>query len=259
MAVIQGKRIVYLYRLLSEAAENAATAIAFSTENSTSKSRDSDTVSTKSGTIRVPQDVEVEISTTALFASENDEMIGKLDTAIDDGAVVEIWEVNLDKPGTDTNVGKYSAKYYQGYVTSLELSSNSEDHAEYSLEFAINGTGAKGYATVSDEQQELASYVFKDTPITTLGSLTVTSAAGTASGDTAITVTPTKESTSNVYKYKVAASATDVVYGQDVSSWTLWDGTSDITAATNQIITVVECDATYKALKAGNATVTAKV
>ena len=107
--------------------------------------------------------METEISTTALFASENDEMIGKLEKALDSGEKVEIWEINLDKPGTETNTGKYTAKYYQGYVTSFELSSNSEDHAEASLDFGIEGTGSDGYATVTEKQQELAAYVFKDT------------------------------------------------------------------------------------------------
>ena len=78
MSVIKGNRIIYLYRILKEMATNDATAIAFTTENSRSKSRDSDTVTTKDGTIRVPKEVETEISTTALFASENDEMIQRL-------------------------------------------------------------------------------------------------------------------------------------------------------------------------------------
>ncbi|MGC4020252.1 MAG: phage major tail protein, TP901-1 family [Muricomes sp.] len=163
MSVIQGKRIVYLYRILKESTTNDATAIAFTSENSRSKSRDSDTVSTKSGTIRVPKDVEIEIQTTALFAGENDEIIGKLEKALDDGEVLEIWEVNLDKPQAGVGTDKFAAKYYHGYITSFELSSNSEDHAEASLEFAIEGKGADGYATVTEEQQALAEYVFKDT------------------------------------------------------------------------------------------------
>ena len=163
MGVIKGKRIIYLYRILKDAATDDATAVAFTTENSKSKSRDSDTVTTKDGTIRVPGEVETEISTTALFASENDAMIDKLEKALDDGDKVEIWEVNMDKPGTSDNASKFAAKYFQGYVTSFELSSNSEDHAEASLDFGIEGKGVDGYATVTDEQQELAAYVFKDT------------------------------------------------------------------------------------------------
>lgn len=90
-----------------------------------------------------------------------------------------------------------------------------------------------------------------------IGTLTVTSAAGTDSGDTEITVSPAK-GTGNSYKYKVADSPVSVVLNQNVQTWIPWDGTSDITAETGKAITVVECDSSYKAVKAGSATVTAK-
>lgn len=92
----------------------------------------------------------------------------------------------------------------------------------------------------------------------TLGTLTVNSAAGSKSGNTKVTITPAKANAGNAYKYKVASSKTAVDYGQNVKNWSTWDGESDITAATGQVITVVECDSTYKALSAGHATVTAK-
>ena len=92
---------------------------------------------------------------------------------------------------------------------------------------------------------------------TTLGTLTVTSTAGTKSGDTKVTVEPGLE-TGHLYKYKTGASAPEVKYGQSVRNWTAWDGKSDITATSGQYITVVECDNTYKALKSGNDEVTAQ-
>lgn len=93
----------------------------------------------------------------------------------------------------------------------------------------------------------------------TLGTLTVQSAAGTDSGDTKLTVTPAKETATNVYKYKTDPSTAPVVtYGQSVRNWTTWDGVSDITATTGHKITVVEADSTYKAQNAGNTTVTSK-
>ena len=163
MSPIQGKRIIYLYRILKDAATADATALAFTTENERTKSRDADTTETKDGPIRTPGALETEITTTAIFSSESDEMITKLEKAVDDSEKVEIWEVNLDKPGTSDNVGKFAAKYFQGYVTEFGSTSSAEDHAEASLTFGIEGTGADGYATVSDEQQEIASYVFADT------------------------------------------------------------------------------------------------
>jgi len=87
--------------------------------------------------------------------------------------------------------------------------------------------------------------------------LTVNSIAGTATGDTKVTISPAKSS-GNSYKYKVGTSANTVSYGQNVQTWVAWDGSADITAATGQVITIVECDSSYKAVKAGNATVTAK-
>ena len=163
MSAIQGKRIIYLYRILKDAATDDATALAFTTENERTKSRDADTTETKDGPIRTPGALETEITTTAIFSSESYEMITKLEKAVDDSEKVEIWEVNLDKPGTSDNVGKFAAKYFQGYVTEFGSTSSAEDHAEASLTFGIEGTGADGYATVSDEQQEIASYVFANT------------------------------------------------------------------------------------------------
>ena len=92
----------------------------------------------------------------------------------------------------------------------------------------------------------------------TLGTLTVQSAAGTDTGTTALTVTPAKEKTTNVYKYKLGASAETVTYGQNVKNWSAWDGHSDINAAAGQKITVVEANSTFNAQNAGNATVSVK-
>ena len=163
MSAIRGSRIVYLYRILKDAATDGATAIAFTTENERTKSRDANTTETKDGSIRTPGALESEITTTAIFSSEGDAMITKLEKAVDNSDKVEVWEVNLDKPGETENEGKFAAKYFQGYATEFGLTSSAEDHAEASLAFGLEGAGADGYATVSDEQQEIASYVFRDT------------------------------------------------------------------------------------------------
>lgn len=156
---VEGKKIIYLFRVASKAANSDAMAMAFTTENERTKSKDSDTVVTKDGTITIPGAVEQEITATALLA-KGTTMTDDLEDALDNNELMEIWEVNLAEPnGTD---GKYKGRYFQGYLTEFTLSSSSEDHAEYSTTFAINGTGAKGDVTVSAEQQEIATYVFKD-------------------------------------------------------------------------------------------------
>ena len=124
-------------------------------------------------------------------------------------------------------------------------------HTAVSEAFAV-----MGLTLFAEYIDAIAVITIDETP--TLGTLTVTSAAGTVTGDTKITVNPAKENSNNVYKYKVATDAVTVGYGQNLRNWTSWDGKADIKAAIGQKITVVECDGTYKALNAGSASVTAK-
>lgn len=124
-------------------------------------------------------------------------------------------------------------------------------HTAVSEAFAV-----MGLTLFAEYIDAIAVITIDETP--TLGTLTVTSAEGTATGDTKITVNPAKENAGNVYKYKVATDAVTVGYGQNLRNWSTWDGKADITAATGHKITVVECDGTYKALNAGSASVTAK-
>ena len=91
-----------------------------------------------------------------------------------------------------------------------------------------------------------------------IASLTVTSAAGTLSGNTKITVSRTLTA-GNSYVYKTASTVTAPALGDDCSTYTDWDGTSDITATTGNKICIVEVDSNKLALKTGIATVTAKV
>ena len=90
------------------------------------------------------------------------------------------------------------------------------------------------------------------------GKLTVTSTAGTATGKTAVTVTPSAAS-GNSYKYKAGASITIPKVGDVCSSgYTNWDGSAEITAVTGNTIVIVEVDSNNKAVKVGSATVTSK-
>ncbi|MCD8208546.1 MAG: phage major tail protein, TP901-1 family [Bacteroidales bacterium] len=159
---VAGKKIVYLYRILEEAADNEATQIAFVTDNERSKSKDADSTTTKDGTVRTPGATEVEITTTSLV-KKADEVVPKLEDAMDNDKLLELWEVNLEEPGEGEDEGKYKAKYFQGYLTEMSLASSSEDNATYDMSFGINGEGVDGYATVTDEQLDTALYVFQDT------------------------------------------------------------------------------------------------
>lgn len=80
--------------------------------------------------------------------------------------------------------------------------------------------------------------------------------AGATAGTTKITVTPAKLVSSNKYKYKL--SATEITLpelGDDLSAWTTWDGTSDITATNGYYIAVAETESNFTCEKVGQTTV----
>ena len=150
---ISGKKLVYLFRVAEDSKIENAGALAFVTENERTTSKD--------GNVRTPGAAEIEITSTSLLP-KGDKMIDKLESAMLNDKLVECWEVNLAEPGSSTNSGKYKSKYYQGYITELGISSNAEDNVEVSITYGANGQGADGYATLTDEQKEIASYVYKD-------------------------------------------------------------------------------------------------
>lgn len=158
---IAGDRLVYLYRIKSKAASADGVALAFTTENERTKSKDSDSVVTKDGSIRIPGAVEQEITATSLLA-KGDTLVKELEDAMDNDEIIEIWEANLDEPA-EGGENKFKGMYFQGYLTEVGVASNAEDHVEVSLTFAINGSGVRGDVTVSAEQQAVAEYVFTDT------------------------------------------------------------------------------------------------
>lgn len=150
---------ILLFRLLSEASKADGAKLAFQTEHSTEKSRDTNSVKTKDGVLQSVGGIEVSITATTILA-EDDELVAKLETAMDKGELVEVWEIekNAKKQGN-----KFEAVYYQGYLTSFKKTKNAEDLIELELEFAVNGTGVKGYATLNNSQAEVVQYEFADT------------------------------------------------------------------------------------------------
>ena len=88
--------------------------------------------------------------------------------------------------------------------------------------------------------------------------LTVTSAAGSASGKTTITVSETLGA-GNSFKYKVGDGLVLPSVGDSCTTgYTAWNGSDEITAATGKTIVIVEVDSDNKAVRVGSTTVTAK-
>lgn len=160
---VQGKKLVYLYRILSEAAKEDGTTLAFTTENGRTKSKDAGSTATKDGSIRTPGAAEVEITATSIL-KKGDKLIDKLEKALDEDSLIEIWEANLMEPAADGN-NKFKGKYFQGFLTEIEYTANADEFVEVSLTFGINGTGEDGDITITTSQKKQA-YAFADTPKT---------------------------------------------------------------------------------------------
>ena len=160
MSAVTGKNLIYMYRLNSESATVDGVRIAFTTENEMSISSDADATATKDGSVRGASVAELELTATSLMDA-NDAMIPKLKSAILNGSLLDVWEVNLDKPKTGN---KFEGTYYQAYITEFTTSSPADGNVEVSMTFGINGKGAEGDVTVPTSQQDDGQYTFVDTP-----------------------------------------------------------------------------------------------
>lgn len=111
---------------------------------------------------------------------------------------------------------------------------------------------------VSINAQNVVPMEFYSTEGSGLDTLRLTSFGG-ASGKTHITASGHTLANGESYKYKLGSTAESVTYDQVLTTgWTTWDGTTDITATTGQVITVaVVKTSDNKAKAVGHVMVTA--
>ncbi|WP_077621566.1 phage major tail protein, TP901-1 family [Sediminibacillus massiliensis] len=169
--IAKGVHKVLYFRKLGEAAEAAR--LVFQTEHSKSASRERETTQTKDGGVSGGAPLEEEVSISALQSTDDptftmleDSIYG--DETDDQGYAVEMWEVNLAKKTVETDtdgtteITKFAAEYRQGYITSWETTSGSEDDPTVEGTFITEGKRKKGKVTLPDGDIETLSYVFHD-------------------------------------------------------------------------------------------------
>lgn len=137
------------------------------------------------------------------------------------------------------------------------------------LRFTMIGQGGNGFALEFGENEltvdatlnaisyikDFLASIEEEIGVEATG-LTVTTAAGTTTGSTKITVTPTAGS-GNILRYEIGAPVPMV--GDNCSTWAALETSSDITGlASGETIVVAECSTDGKAVKAGSATITTK-
>ena len=119
-----------------------------------------------------------------------------------------------------------------------------------------SGSSIDGLTGITGKAAPVA--IRPDFSIDGLTALTVNSSAGTAVGNTALTVTGYTLKSGESWAYKVGDAAATVLPGEVVSGWTAWNGTSDITAATGKKLALAALNAAGQAIAYGSCTVTAK-
>ncbi|AGK95403.1 phage major capsid protein [Clostridium pasteurianum] len=131
-----------------------------------------------------------------------------------------------------------------------------DDERVYITKLYGNGRALDDNAFILLDISKLTPATLKVIIEDALRSLTVTSEAGTTSGKTKITVSPSLTD-GNTYKYKTGANLTIPVFNQVLTTgWTTWDGIAEITATTGNRIVIAEVDASNQAKAIGEATVT---
>lgn len=185
---------------------------------------------------------------------------------------------NGDDQNNDVGVGWISVEKVNGvrsfignFLNKVKFSEPSEDYATRGESIEYKTPSITGRASIVDggdwketetfdTEAEAKNWIYEKFG-KTMETLSVQSAAGTATGKTKLTVTPDKGESSS-YMYKTGADVSLPGYNDMCnvnSGWTPWDGTAEVTAKTGDKIVVVEIlteDST--AIKAGETTVTAK-
>ena len=173
-------------------------------------------------------------------------------------AITQFYIVDSDRPAESGSTTKFHCRKFEVAIAPSQMG---DDDNEMTAEGSILGRGDPEEGVFDLEKFSAGTYPYTagwtEPAAPSLGTLTVTSAAGTLTGDTTITVAPTLTD-GNKYKYQTAATVALPAYDADVSAMTDWNGTSDITATTGNQIMIVEATADNKARKGGTATVTAK-
>ena len=160
---VKGIDRILLMRPYSLRTTEAAGRLAFQTDHDTSSTRGADVTATKDGSIRSTSPAEKELSLNSIMARD-DEVRKKLQEAHENGELVEVWDI--DK-GSEPTGNKYAATYYQGFLTEWSETAAAEDNVSISASYAINGTGVRGEATLTEDQATVVQYDFKDTTIDT--------------------------------------------------------------------------------------------
>lgn len=165
---LQGKESLLFFRRYEDRETESAAKLFFQTEHSIEKTKETETTQTKDGQTTTVSDGENTISITSLAYAEDDGVVAlweELEDWFDANDKVEVWEVSKGLREGE----QFRARYFQGHITDFSISAPADGDMELEMTYAIDGNGTKGAVTLTDEQQQVASYVFTDLDPVTAG------------------------------------------------------------------------------------------
>lgn len=159
----EGKSIVTFFRLLKNAAKEAATLLPGQTSAEFDPQRDSDSTVTKDGSFQTSSSLETDLEVD--FINNTSVIADQFYDSVLNNEKMEIWLVNTARKNA---AGQYFAWYMQGTVSEDDNSNDADDISERDVSFSITGIPQRGWLDLSQDQQEQIDYVFRGLkPVTT--------------------------------------------------------------------------------------------
>ena len=156
---ISGKDYLVFFRLLKDRTKKDAARIRFMTEQSLSMEKETDSQTTVDGVVNSIADGENTFEFSSLAYRDTDattiEMWKEIRNWFLEGETVEIWNVDINsgKLNSETSKTEHLVDYFQGKLTSFELSSPADGKAELSYSYAIDGRGHFDHKDILTEDQ----------------------------------------------------------------------------------------------------------
>ena len=164
-----GKDRLAFFRLWENRTKDDAARIRFQTEHEVSSEMETDTTTTKDGSVNSIADGENSIEFTSIAYVEDDadtiNMWKEMRRWYRAKKLVEAWDVDLSSARENKDTGKteYDVDYYQGRLTEFSLTAPSDEVVELKYTLTVDGTGVEGKDTLTEAQQaavEAAQYAY---------------------------------------------------------------------------------------------------
>ena len=161
--VINGKDYLTFFRLLKDRTKKDAARTRFMTEQTLSMEKETDSQTTVDGVVNSIADGENTFEFSSLAYRETDattiEMWKEIRNWFLNNETVEIWNVDINsgKLNAETSKTEHLVDYFQGKLTSFEMSSPADGKVELSYSYSIDGKGIFDNKDVLTDEQAAAA------------------------------------------------------------------------------------------------------